>query len=530
MRRVPALLLGLGVLLSCGKEPAPVVVPEVFSRTPLEGARLARRVSLDLRGTLPSAEELEAVEADEAALDALIEDWLQDPRFEERLVALLAEQWHTRVDVFDIEWLDYPELSEEQEFAFERSVGEEPLRLMAWVVTEDRPWTEVVTAQHTLADPLLASIWPLEREDPAAEGWVPAVYTDGRPMSGVLSTNGLWWRYNTNRSNMNRKRAATLMDRLLCVDMLARPVSFSGSDTLADVEGTEDAVHSDPACLSCHSALDPVAATLFGFWWVAQYNVDEETAYHAERELLGPQYLEVEPAWFGKPLGGLADLGPHVAVDPRFRRCAVERFAQGLWRRPVSLADRSTLDTLETRFAEEDLVVRPLLAEILDTEAYRAASASGPGSEAENTVRMLSPEQLTGSTWQRDGFDQLANDDLGFRVLAGGVDGATVYKPQVEPGLTWALVTQRWAESVAQTVLADGGSPLATELERGFGEDADEALLAELHWRLLGVRADDSTLSDLGGLWTEVAEEHGADEAWVAVLTALLRDPLFLSY
>ena len=126
MRRVPALLLGLGVLLSCGKEPAPAVVPEVFSRTPLEAPRLARRVSLDLRGTLPSPAELEAVEADEAALDELVEGWLQHPRFEERLVVLLAEQWHTRVDVFDIEWLDYPELSEERSSPSSAAWGRSP--------------------------------------------------------------------------------------------------------------------------------------------------------------------------------------------------------------------------------------------------------------------------------------------------------------------------------------------------------------------------------------------------------------------
>ena len=45
----------------------------------LDAPRLLRRISLDLRGTLPAAAELDAVAADPAALDPLIEAYLADP-------------------------------------------------------------------------------------------------------------------------------------------------------------------------------------------------------------------------------------------------------------------------------------------------------------------------------------------------------------------------------------------------------------------------------------------------------------------
>ena len=57
-----------------------------------------------------------------------------------------------------------------------------------------------------------------------------ARYTDGRPAAGVLATNGLWWRYTTTDSNMNRTRAAAISRLLLCEDFMARPVSFAGDD------------------------------------------------------------------------------------------------------------------------------------------------------------------------------------------------------------------------------------------------------------------------------------------------------------
>ena len=51
--------------------------------TPLPAPLLLRRISLDLRGTLPSLAELAQVEADPAALDGLVAEMLDDPRLEE---------------------------------------------------------------------------------------------------------------------------------------------------------------------------------------------------------------------------------------------------------------------------------------------------------------------------------------------------------------------------------------------------------------------------------------------------------------
>jgi hypothetical protein len=47
-------------------------------------------------------------------------------------------------------------------------------------------------------------------------------YADGRPAAGVLSTNGLWWRYPSTASNGNRKRADTPSRIFLCHDYTNR--------------------------------------------------------------------------------------------------------------------------------------------------------------------------------------------------------------------------------------------------------------------------------------------------------------------
>lgn len=333
-------LIPLLALLACGG-PGPAVdsaVPEAAAELiSLSDAALLRRLSLDLRGTLPTLEELDAIEADPAALDTFRTELLDDPRLEDRVVALLAERWHTRVDVFDIEYGDYG-FSAAEEFAFERSVGEEPLRLAAKVVVEDRPWSEVVTADATVANELLAEIWPLDY--PAGEsGWQWAPYTDGRPA-----------------------------------------------------------------------------------------------------HLLSPSQLS------------------------------------------TALAD------------------------------------------------------LSGFEWTWKGFDQLDNDDIGYRVLGGGVDGASVYSPQTSPGLTLALVFQRAAEAAASTLvqrdLVEGSHLLlqGVELDTDPEDPAFTQLLTDLGRRLTGQRPSEEELAAQIALFEALDAGGDREEAWTGLLSALLRDPEFLVY
>ncbi len=518
-------------LLSCA-------TPEPAADSLTGGPELVRRMSLDLRGVLPEVEDLEAAEADELAWLEIRDRYLDDARLEDRLVELYAETWHTRVDVFDLVYFDY-HLEPEQEFVFERAVGEEPLRLLARVAVEDLPWSEVVTADWSMADELLGSIWPLDY--PAGEtGWQVSRYTDGRPAVGVLASNGLWWRYTATQSNMNRARAAALSRLLLCEDYLTRPVSFSETDPSLS---TEETAQSDPYCLGCHSSLDPIAASLFGFWWLNQYSEPEQTEYHPEREVLWETWLGTEPAWFGTPISGLADLGYMVATDSRFYSCAVETLAEGLWRRPSDLEDVAELESLRGRFLDDGARIKPLIAAIMETESYRV-HAEEESESRERPIRMMTPaqlasalEDLSGFQWSFEGFEQLHSDKTGYRLLAGGVDGVALTSPQLEPSLTWALVVQRISQAAAHEVVRieleeDGPRRLleGISLKSRPGDVAFTAALKHLHWLLYAARADSDWLSAVEALWSDVESSEGAASAWRTTLSALLRDPAFVSY
>lgn len=537
------------LLIACADDPTPVAdveSPAAEVLVELDPPRLLRRLSLELRGTLPTVEELDAVEADPSLLDSYQAQFLDDDRFEERYVRLLAERWRTRLDKFELQYYDF-DLEPEQEYEFDRAVGEEPLRLMAHVAVNDLPWTDIVTADYTMANELLGSIWPLEYPTDGS-GWEVSRYTDGRPAGGVLTTNGLWWRYITNISNMNRARVAAISRLLLCQDMLARPVSLSGAVALSDENGTANAIKSNDGCISCHSAIEPLASSLFGFWTVISYNPDELSTYHAERERMGEEYLGYEPGYFGKPLGGLVDLGPAIANDSRFYWCAAEGTAEVFWHRSIDEDDFDQIEALRQSFVDNDILMRPLIDAVLDTPEWRAGALTDEATEADEerylTWRNMSPdlasdaiEDVTGFRWMYEGFDQMDNDDPGYRVLAGGVDGYQVNRTQQDPGMTWALTRQRLAQAAASSVvtadLTAGAERKALQFVTVDSRPGDEDFTAELealHWRLYAVRADDERLAALGELWTSIHEFAGPTEAWSRTLSVMLRDPEFLGY
>ncbi len=532
-------MIPLIALLSCAEPITATDVPTTPTQAiqPLPGPQLLRRLSLDLRGVLPSRAEQDAIAENPEAWETLREQYLEDPLFEERMVQVFADRWRTRVDVFDIVYQDF-NMDPSEEFELEKSIGEEPLRLLARIAASDRPWTDIVTTEMTMANEVLGEIWPVQYPEDA-KGWVESTYTDARPPAGVLTTNGLWWRYTTTNGNMNRGRAAAIARLLLCEDYMARPISLADQDEALDLSAS--AIQSNPYCMSCHSSLDPIAASLFGFWWMALYSPPEEIRYHPEREPLGPVYLNTEPAWYGAPMSGLADLGWQVATDSRFYSCAVESMAESLWQRPIELDDMALLDDIRRDFIEDGTRMKDLIRALTDTPAYQAGRLNSDAEE--NTRRLMSTSQLqtalddlTGFQWTSQGYDQLANDTLGYRVLGGGTDGVTVVNKQRTPGLTWLLVFKRAAQGAASRAVTEDLEGQKRQLFRHVDlqtRPLDEAFTKELqslHWQLLGMPLQQSTQAELEQLWSDVEAQEGAASAWQAVLTVLFRDPYFLSY
>jgi hypothetical protein len=442
--------------------------------TPLAGAALARRLSLDLRGVVPTLDELDRADAGE--VDALLDTFLQDPRLEDRLVDLYGEHWLTRVDRFllDGEVFGYRGADD---IAFRQALGEEPLRIVARVVADDRPWAEVVTGDTTMVEETLAGVWPVDYPE-GASGWQEVRYTDERPPLGVLASSALWWRDQTSVGNRNRHRAAAITDLLLCASYLARPVVVSALDpSLGD--DVEDLIHTSPSCLGCHASLDPLTAEL-------------------------------------------------------------------LWRRDADLDDFPTLAAIEAELRPGGFTGHALLRAIVASDDYRAgaltADATPADAERIRTRRMMTDTlfasavaDLTGFVWTSGGVPLWRDDEQGYRVLAGGVDGLTVTRPLAEPALTRTLAIERLAEAaasftVARTAAGEAGLISAEALASAPGDPTFVSTLTDLHRRLYGEVPDADRLAADAALWRTVADADGEAAAWTALLAVLLRDPAFGVY
>lgn len=551
-------LLLMAVLGGCGgaKEgPAPSgqassdgTTDAARSLPPMEPGRLLTRISLDLRGVRPSPEELAAVRADPltaaAEIDAATERYLDDPRFEQRMVDLFAEIYLTRADRFAVGSSQY---NVEDQAAFTRAVGEEPLRLVARVAASDLPWTEVVTADWTMANEVLAAAWYLPY--PAdGEGWQPSRYNDGRPAAGVLSTNGLWWRYGSTASNANRKRANQASRILLCNDYLVRPIDFARDVDLLDEDAVNDAINNNPGCVNCHISLDPFAAYFFGFWAFNNDSARESSTYHPERELLWDDMLGRAPAFYGDPGSSLADLGRQIASDSRFPACATTQVYEAMLRRPAGVADTDALTAHREAFLAGDLRMKALIRSVLRDPRYRSADVSAADGAGGVPTKLVTIDQLgsqvealTGFSWTLNGTALLANDAVGLRTLGGGADGDTVVRTATQPNATMLLVQARLAEAAAThaayRALEEGDRSLFTRMlpdeHANDNRGAAVAMLQEWTLRILGreVAPDGEEITALMGLYDELyAAEPDPTLAWVGVLVALLRDPDLLLY
>ena len=162
-----------------------------------------------------------------------------------------------------------------------------PLKLIAHVVENDLPYTEILTADYIMANPWAARAYGASTrfDDPddvhefrpsrivnyyrkgggyeseydpvlMAERIIhPGLPTD-YPHAGILNTTSFLLRYPTTATNRNRARSRWTYYHFLGLDIEKSASRTTDPVALAD---TNNPTMNNPACTVCHSILDPVA-------------------------------------------------------------------------------------------------------------------------------------------------------------------------------------------------------------------------------------------------------------------------------
>lgn len=557
----------VGVVLGgCGGAGAPEPVAPSEALSPEASAA---RVSLALRGVRPAPEERARVDGSRAMLRTLASEWAYSEGFLDTMRDLHAQDWWLRVEEFgsppaigQVAWSNQEDLRSSQ--------AEEAGQLVAEVIASGSPYTEIVTADFTMTNAVLADAYGLAF-DPSGPEWQRSSYLDGRPAAGVLSTNGLWLRHFAGEANANRSRAAFIEWGLLCLDDADRAVSGDFPDPTDD-QAVADAVNYEPACVSCHQSLDPIAAHFFGFRrHIFPFNIRDAFEEGCEGEAALDCYpltmyepWEVEgweerglrpPSYFGLASGHLGALGQHIAEDPRFADCTVERFWRYLAQSPIEQVPD------EERLAwREDFMASGYDARELAVSMVMSDRFLSPPGEGGVPTQALRPEQLARVLEDVAGFDwhidmsfqgcegaesgclgqvpRLLGNDRGFRMLGGGGDGWRVLRPTHDWTASKTLVHALAAEAAADHVVThDFALPAAERrlLRAIEAEEQDGAAVRDqidqIYVRVLGFDLEEEALDDLESLWhSAVARQADPTHGWRVVIAAILQDPLLGVY
>ena len=295
--------------LDAGVVPAPITVDTLFDTVRMAPLRKTlRRAALIFAGRVPTAEEYASIYGGATALRKAIRALMTGPEFHEFLIRGANDRLLTNREDFGIIDQDYfvdlvREIYRRKKAAHlsgnSRSFGDwfdkvehgarrAPVELIAHVVENDLPYTEILTADYIMANPYAAKAYGASTtfDDPEnprefrpskivsyyrkGDGFEaefdriidalriidPGPLITDYPHTGILNTTMFLHRYPTTPTNRNRARARWTYYHFLGVDIEKSASRTTDPVALAD---TNNPTMHNPACTVCHSVLDPVA-------------------------------------------------------------------------------------------------------------------------------------------------------------------------------------------------------------------------------------------------------------------------------
>ena len=311
-----------------------------------------RRAALIFAGRIPTEAEYVAVESgDETALRATIRGLMEGPEFHGFLIRASNDRLLTNrgasINDFpgfvDFRNEDYRRKKAAHDSGDERAwddyydwtnhvdhgVTRAPLELIAHIVENDLPYTEILTADYIMANPMAAAAYGASTyfSDPTdvhefKPSRIVSYYREGEgfeseydpeveaeyvidpgplwtdyPHAGVLNTHAFLQRYPSTATNRNRARSRWTYYHFLGLDVEKSASRATDPAALAD---TNNPTLHNPACTVCHSILDPVAGAFQNYGddgyykdqWGGMDSLDE---FYKEAE--GPSLVTEAGSW-----------------------------------------------------------------------------------------------------------------------------------------------------------------------------------------------------------------------------------------
>jgi hypothetical protein len=445
------------------------------------------------------------------------------------------------------------------------SVGKEPLQLIRHIVENDRPFTEILTADYIMVNPYSARVYGAAASFDGDQGNDRYEYVEGSlspsannglaaapPYAGLLTSQIFLRRYPTTRTNVNRHRARNVYSKFLGVDIM----SFLQLVIDQTEDRGEDPFMDARTCSACHAALDPVAGTFKNYRNGARY---DPFNWYDDMRMPG---FNGEAMTQDDDNSSLAWLGGKLVEDTRFSLAIVQQvYTLVTGHVPVAVPTESVrsdfqaqylaheeqtayLEEVRQRFVASNHNLKSLVKDIVLGPYFRAGRLTGtvdPLVEEALTIagvgmgRVLTPEQLNRKINDVLGYPYKANgansgttlllNTSRYQLLLGGIDSDVTTVRFREPYPIMSNIARRMANELACLVVPQDFSIRDRNSRRLFRhveittvpEDENGAALnlaqtniredlKALHLALLGESVDDGNpaLEESFDLFTEV--------------------------
>lgn len=490
----------------------------------LDAATTLRRAAVQLTGVMPSNDtltRLRSLDASSAASEGALRGQLmaitEDPNFYTYLKnifndVLLTDRYLGGTNAVNLLNLnDYPagqqwwnNASNQDRSTTNTAVAREPLELLTYIVKNNHPLTELVTANYTVVNPWSAQLYgvtPSFNDSTDPTEFQPAHLTVTRHQNndpnaaynsfpyrhaGVLTMATFLNRFPTTPTNRNRHRARVVLDTFLATDILAfsmRPIDPNAGASFSNP--TRD----NPQCNVCHKVIDPVAGDFQKWDDYNQGYYDPNRVWHTD----------MAPPGYGTEVMNTSDftdseawLSQRIAGDSRFPTAMLNILYAGIMgTAPIAYPTDPTAGTFSSQraawklqdalfaqyvknFVASNYNLRSLVVDLIMSPIYRTVQvqnlttdpATGDSVGADSlqalshlgTFRLLTPELLdrkvrayTKSVWGGANNPVLLN---GYRILYGGIDSDSVTARLSTPNGLMSNMGVRMAADTACTIVA----------------------------------------------------------------------------
>jgi hypothetical protein len=578
------------------------------------GYEQLHKVVGSLASRIPSSDEVNAVDAApdqngiDIALDPILDGLMSEDAFYTRIQEMYNDLFLTNKEQFDrgnvennfdLDALANRSFYEDNYDGGERDdlreatnygIARAPVELVKYIVANDRPFTEIVTADYTMVNPYSAVIYDVNAGDSSfrfdsdrnqanhdRDDFRPVTVIrqeDGTlvPAAGVFGTHAFLSRYPSTNTNVNRKRGRYVFDYFLGIDIesLAARDGLDLDNVIGDVPTYED-----PQCTVCHETLDPIAGLFtnrdnFGEYDRGNRFVHTRTTNGVPRMV--PAGYSIDPADVlpdSEEDTALQWLGMRVAQDDRFADKTVRTVFRGLTGIDVTTpATTAFINATKSRFVGSGFNFKLLVKDIVTSDYFMARNLSqgeDPNAYADvGAARLITAEELDRKLTAIAGgnYDWRGpNSRSGLRgrhyLLYGGIDSDEVTTRTTSPtalidGIQERIANQFACERVAADLYGNGTLfPFAGETDvpdGGAGDTAIRENIRFLHRHILGedLPLNDPEIGNTYQLFVDVRAEgetsipnecrggggstdsNGTVLPWMAVVTYLLADYQFL--